>query len=151
MTSRADPSSDFADRPWMAGAQGPRPARPARVQVPDRGWLIACHLAPIALWIFYPYGAAILFPLLVWQLKAKPAGNERLTAHAIESLNYQINVTLLSLALMISVIGIVLLPILMVAAPLLAIIAGIKTAKGEDYRYPWIYRLIKDEGTAGVA
>ena len=145
MSSSAEPNSDFADRPWMAGAEMP-PRRPtARPALSDRGWLVACHLGPLVLWLLYPYGAAALVPLLIWQIKAKQDKNERLASHAIESLNFQLNLTLLSAALTITIIGVLFLPVLMVVGLVLTIKASYRTSKGEDFRYPWIYRLIKEE------
>lgn len=137
MPNTADPSSDFVDRPWMEGEPD--------VQASDdplRPWLIACHVAPLALWIFFPYGCAVILPLLIWQLKAKEEGDPRLTAHAIEALNFQINLTLAIIALSITIIGLVVVPVLMVAGLVFSGIATVKVWKGRDYRYPWIYRFV---------
>ncbi|MFT7485456.1 MAG: putative Tic20 family protein [Candidatus Paceibacteria bacterium] len=148
MTQSADPTSDFADRPWMEGAASPpKPGakKAPRVILQDRGWLVACHLAPLLLWVLYPYGCAALVPLLIWQVKARKEGNRRLTSHAIEALNFQLNLTLLGIALTITIIGVLLIPFVLVTGIVFATIASIKTYRGQDYRYPYIYRLIKED------
>lgn len=144
MSQAADPTSDFAERPWMDGAEQPEGKAPAKVDA-DRAWIVGCHVAPLLLWILYPYGSAVVIPLLIWQLKAKKDGNQRLASHAVESLNFQISLTLACIALSITIIGLALVPVVMIGGLVFSIIAGVKTYGGMDYRYPWIYRFIKDE------
>ena len=146
MTNTADPSSDFVDRPWMdddAGGQAHTD--------PMKPWLMACHVAPLALWIFFPYGCAVILPLLIWQLKAKKERDLRLTTHSIEALNFQINLTLAIIALSITIIGLIVVPIVMVAGLVYSGIATYKVWKGVDYRYPWIYRFVKADPSEASA
>lgn len=138
MTNTADPASDFADRPWMDGADASETTVAA-----DRNWLVAAHASPLLLWVLYPYGSALIIPLLIWQLKAKKEGNRPLIAHSVEALNFQINLTLACIALSVTIIGLFIVPIVMIAGLVFSLIASFKTYKGADYRYPWIYRFIK--------
>lgn len=139
MTNTADPaSSEFAERPWMDGAEAPGSAVDS-----ERGWLVAAHASPLLLWILYPYGSALIIPLLIWQLKAKKEDNQPLIQHSVEALNFQINLTLACIALSITIIGLFVVPVVMIAGLVFSIIASYKAYKGVDYQYPWICRLIK--------
>ena len=140
MSNTADPSSEFVDRPWMEGDPEPKPQA---VTDPLRPWLVAAHLGPLALWIFFPYGCAVIVPLLIWQLKAKKEEDQRLLVNSIEALNFQINLTLATVALSITIIGLAVVAVVMVAGLVFAGIAGWKVFKGQDYRYPWIYRFVE--------
>lgn len=136
----ADPSPEFVDRPWMGEQR-----EPESVVIADRGWLATSHAAPALLWILFPYGSALIVPLLIWQVKAEKEGNRPLILHSVEALNFQINLTLVCIALSISVIGLLVVPIVLIAGLVLSLIAGYKAYHGVDYRYPWIKRVIKVE------
>jgi uncharacterized Tic20 family protein len=152
MSIAAEPSSEFVDRPWMEGAEAPsakrftppRAAKP-RVVEADRGWMVACHLAPLAAWTSLPYLGCILIPLLIWQLKAKPEKNQRLASCAVEALNFQISLLIVSFILTVSVVGLVLLMPLMITGIVYSVIASVKTHKGEDFVYPHSHRFIKND------
>ncbi|MFT7670353.1 MAG: putative Tic20 family protein [Planctomycetota bacterium] len=135
----ADPSSEFVNRPWMDGDF----ETPKTTVSVNRNWLIASHLLPLALWIVYPFGSAVVVPLLIWQLKAKAEDNQEIAKHAVESLNLQINLTLLCIVLSITIIGLVAVPFVMIAGIVLPIIASYKAYHGTEYQYPWIKRLVK--------
>jgi|GEM_PF-2535100 len=139
MSNTADPPSDFVDRPWMEGAAPPLDEE-ARTQ---RAWLVAAHAAPLLLWVLYPYGSALIIPLLIWKLKAEKDGNEALVRQSVEALNFQINLTLACIALSITIVGLFVVPIVMVAGLVFSVIASVKTYRGKDYRYPWIVRLVR--------
>jgi uncharacterized Tic20 family protein len=64
---------------------------------------------------------------------------------ARESLNFQISLliyALISGVLVVVLIGLLLLPIIWVVGVILTIIASVKAANGEAYRYPLTIRLI---------
>ena|SRR6476620_4623111 len=65
------------------------------------------------------------------------------TAHARESLNFQITIFIIIVALVITVVGILLLWIVGILALVLVIMATIKASEGKLYRYPFSLRLIK--------
>ena len=99
-----------------------------------------CHLLPIA--------AGFLAPLVIWLIKKDQS--RFLDHHGRESLNFQLNVLILTLGLtiiaailMFFLIGILLLPLIFVVAILaivLEILAGIAANRGEWHRYPCTVR-----------
>jgi uncharacterized Tic20 family protein len=108
----------------------------------ERQWGLFAHLAALSGFII-PFGN-MLGPLIVWQIKK----NEMpfVDDQGKEALNFQITVTLAVLVciiLMFVLIGLLLLPIVGIAALVLTIIGGIKANEGERYRYPFALRLIK--------
>ena len=146
MTVTADPSSEFVDRPWMEGAEAPPPPpRPAAALVSNRGLRVLAHGSAVVSWLFLGYSPAIVVPLLIWQMKARKTGDAELARTAIEALNFQINVTLLSLVLSVTLIGIPLLPLVVVLGLVLTTIASVQVYRGKDYRYPWIHRFIQED------
>lgn len=65
--------------------------------------------------------------------------------HAREALNFQISLIIYvigSIVLMFVLIGLILLPVVLVFALVVMIIAGIKAANGEFYRYPLTLRFV---------
>jgi uncharacterized Tic20 family protein len=66
-------------------------------------------------------------------------------SQALEALNFQITVLIavvVSSVLILVLIGLVLLPIIGVAAFVLMILAAIAANRGEEYRYPLTLRLV---------
>ena len=112
-------------------AQGP-PMRPDE----EKMWAIGAHLGPLLL--------GFVAPLVVWLVfKDRSAFLDR---QGKEALNFQISFLIyfmVSAFLIILLIGLVLLPIVGVAWLVLMIVATIKSANFEDYRYPLIFRFIK--------
>lgn len=107
-----------------------------------RQWAMFCHFAAF-LGMVFPFGN-LLGPLIVWQIKKDL--DPFVDAQGKEALNFQISVSLaaiLCFILMVVVIGFPLLVLLGVAALVLTIIAGIKANEGQDYRYPFSWRLVK--------
>jgi hypothetical protein len=110
---------------------------------------MACHLSALA-GLIIPFGS-LLGPLLVWQIKKNQIPAVEL--HGKASLNFQLTVAiltviagLLAFALSFVCIGFILIPVvavLPIAGMVLAVIAGIKANNGEDYRYPYVWELIK--------
>jgi uncharacterized protein len=65
--------------------------------------------------------------------------------HAAEALNFQITVTIalfVSAILMLVLIGLILLPVVVIGAFVLEIIAAVAASRGEWYRYPVNLRLV---------
>jgi hypothetical protein len=108
----------------------------------DRTWGMICHLAALAGYVV-PFGN-VIGPLVVWQIKKD--NSEFVDHHGKEALNFQITVTIamfVSVVLILVVIGIFLLIAIPIIALVLVIIAAVKAANGEPYRYPMTIRLIK--------
>ncbi len=119
---------------------------PIEQQEPDKDarlWAMLAHLAGF-LGYFLPVVGNLIGPLIIWQLKKDL--HPYIDEQGKEALNFQITVViaaLVSLLLMIIAIGFVLMPVVIVGAVVLMIIAAIKTNEGVGYRYPFCLRLIK--------
>lgn len=107
----------------------------------ERTMAMLCHLAAFA-GVVIPFGN-IIGPLVIWLIKKD--SSPYIDYHGKEALNFQIAFTiymLISLLLMMVLIGFILLPVLGIAGLVLMIIAAIKAKDGEQYRYPYIFRLL---------
>ncbi|MCY1297431.1 hypothetical protein D9M70_468700 [compost metagenome] len=107
-----------------------------------RQWAMFCHFAAF-FGLVFPFGN-LLGPLIVWQIKKDL--DPFVDAQGKEALNFQITVSLAALVcflLMLVVIGFLLLGLLGIAALVLTVIAGVKANEGQDYRYPFCWRLLK--------
>jgi len=107
-----------------------------------RQWAMFCHFAAF-LGLVFPFGN-LIGPLIVWQIKKDlhPFVDDQ----GKEALNFQISVALaavLCFLLMVVVIGFPLLALLSVVAVVLVVIAGIKANEGQQYRYPFCWRLLR--------
>jgi uncharacterized Tic20 family protein len=100
----------------------------------DRVGAGAAHLLPLL-------GISIVGPLIMMLVAGKTSPHVR--RHAVEALNFQLTVLGGSLLLMITVVGVLLLPVLWVAAFVLSVIAGVSALAGGEYRYPLTVRLVK--------
>jgi uncharacterized Tic20 family protein len=105
---------------------------------------MACHLTPLIDFglTFLMYGFAL--PLILWLVKRDT--DPEVDYHGKESLNFQLNLLfwyLLSIPLSFCLIGIPLFFALWIGKIVLCVVAAVKTAEGERYRYPFIYRVIQ--------
>jgi uncharacterized Tic20 family protein len=108
----------------------------------EQNWAMGCHLAALAGFLI-PFGN-IIGPLVVWLIKR--AEYPLVDRHGKEALNFQITVSIalaVCVPLVFVLIGIPLIFIVAITALILTIIAAVKTANGEDYRYPFALRLLK--------
>lgn len=83
-------------------------------------------------------------PLIIWLMKKDQSSY--VEQHAKEALNFQISIYiygLVSSILIIVLIGIVLLFVLGIFAFVVILIATLKAAKGDLYRYPLTIRFLK--------
>jgi len=85
--------------------------------------------------------APILAPLIIYLVKKDESSY--VAWHARESLNFQITVVLVCILLVISVIGLLVVWAVGIAALILVIIATIRASEGKLYKYPFTWRLIK--------
>ena len=107
----------------------------------ERTYAMLAHLLAFTGYVI-PFGN-IIAPLVVWQVKKDQSAY--VTAHAKESLNFQISVTIyfvIALVLVLVLIGIPLLVGLGLFDLVLVIIAAIRANDGQPYRYPLCIRLI---------
>ena len=85
-------------------------------------------------------------PLVIWLINKDKSDKTWVIEEAKEALNFQITVLIAMFvcgALTLILIGLFLIPIVAIAALVLAIMAGLKANSGESYRYPFTLRLIK--------
>ena len=99
----------------------------------ERTLAILSHVLCVVVWLFPP--------LIIYLIKKDESAY--VSAHAKESLNFQITVALVSVILAITIIGIFLIWIVWVVAVVFEIIATIKASETKMYRYPLSLRLIK--------
>ena len=120
------------------------PAAPAAGEISQdqRQFAMFTHLSALC-GIIIPFGN-LIGPLVMWQIKK----NEMpfVDDQGKEAVNFQITVTIamiICFILMFVLIGMLLMPLVGLAALIFTIIAGIKANEGTAYRYPMTIRLIK--------
>ena len=113
----------------------------------ERLWAVAAHLASVIGWVGVPAGH-LLAPLLIWLFLRDRS--EFVRIQALESLNFQISVTIYSLAaaaVAFTVVGLVVavpaLFLLVLFDIVLTIVGAVRVSQGETYRYPLTIRLVK--------
>ncbi|MDY7081711.1 MAG: DUF4870 domain-containing protein [Halobacteria archaeon] len=114
---------------------------PDEITDDEKTWGVLAHLSMFA-GLVIPFGN-IFGPLAVWLIKGEES--EFVAAHAKESLNFQISMTIYTTIAALSIlilVGIVLLPILLLANPIMAIIATLKASEKEMYEYPLTIRIV---------
>lgn len=102
----------------------------------SRGWAVAAHLLPLL-------GLSLIGPLIIWLIKREE--DAFVEEHSREALNFQISVliyAIISAFLILLIIGIFMLIALAIFAFVAAILAAVKAANGEDFRYPLTIRLV---------
>jgi uncharacterized Tic20 family protein len=108
----------------------------------ERNWAVVLHLSVLA-GIFIPWGGFII-PFGIWLIKKQDSSF--IDRQGREVINFLITVTIAGLVgaiLSIILVGFAILALLVVAVFLLTILSAIKVSDGEDYRYPFILRLIR--------
>jgi uncharacterized Tic20 family protein len=85
--------------------------------------------------------APVLAPLVIYLIKKDES--TYISAHAKESLNFQITMMIIALILVISIIGLLFVWIVGIVALVFVVIASIKASEGKLYKYPFTIRLIK--------
>ncbi len=98
--------------------------------------IIACHLSGFI-------GVPIILPLIVYLVKKQESGP--VAAHAKEALNFHITLVIYALVaglLVLVGVGLVLLPLVALAALVFAVVAAIKASDSIFYRYPACIRFI---------
>ena len=92
----------------------------------------------------YLTSTTFIVPLIIWLLKKGEDGY--VEKHAKESLNFQISFVIYACIAWMSVfvmVGVLLLPAVVIAYMVFAIVASVKAYKGEDYKIPLCIRFIK--------
>lgn len=90
--------------------------------------------------------AGFIGPLIIWLINKDKADKGWLNGQAKEALNFQITIFIAYVVagvLTLVLIGMLLIPVILIANLVLCIMAGMKANEGVDYRYPATIRLIK--------
>jgi len=101
----------------------------------EKNWAMLCHLSAFA-GFFFPFGG-IIGPLICWLSRKDDSQWVNINGRA--SLNFQLSMLLymiLAAPLCIIIIGIPIIIFLVVLKVICIIIASVRAAKGEDFKYP---------------
>jgi uncharacterized protein len=101
-------------------------------------WPVVCHLLFLLTIPFFFVGTIATF--LVWQLAGKQ--DPHTEDQGREALNFQINIGILVFLLGLTCVGWPLLALIWVLAGIYCLVAASHAAQGENYRYPWILRIV---------
>jgi uncharacterized Tic20 family protein len=108
----------------------------------ERNWAMLSHLSALIGYFAIPFGNVIA-PLIIYLMKKDES--PFVAEQSMESLNFQISMSiymLISGVLVLILIGFLLLAAVWVVGVVLTVIASVKAANGEAYRYPLTIRLI---------
>ena len=131
----AEPETQAADAAQLDTAA----EEPYELSSESRNWATFAHLSAFVMFLGIP---SLLGPLVVWLAKKDDPYVE---AQAKEALNFNISMLIYAIVAGISillVIGIIALPAVFIAWFVLVIVAAIRSADGEQYRYPFTIRLV---------
>jgi uncharacterized Tic20 family protein len=101
----------------------------------ERNWAMFCHLSSFA-GFFFPFGG-IVGPLVCWL--SKKDESVWVYVNGRDSLNFQLSILLyitLTIPLCFIIIGFPIIGVLVLLKIICVIIASVKAAKGESFRYP---------------
>jgi uncharacterized protein len=108
----------------------------------DQNLAVIIHLS-LLMGIIIPFGGYAA-TLVLWLLKKD--NSPYIDEQGKEAVNFMLNILIVGTAatlLCVMLIGFLLMIPLVVAAFVMPVMAAIKISKGQDYKYPWVYRLIK--------
>ena len=109
------------------------------VSAEARNWATLSHLSAFVMFLGVP---AVIGPLVAWLIKKD---DPYIEDQAREALNFNISFMIYGIAagvLILLAIGLILLPAVLVTWFVLVILAAVKAARGEAYRYPFTMRLV---------
>lgn len=102
----------------------------------DKLFAVLCHLSTFL-------GVALILPLIVYLVKKSDSGF--VADQAGEALNFHLSLLIygvVGMVLTMVVIGVFMLIALGLATVVLSIVAAVKAASGENYRYPFTIRFV---------
>lgn len=108
----------------------------------ERNWAMLCHLSAFA-GFFFPFGG-IIGPLICWL--SRKDESVWVNVNGKNSLNFQLSMLLyivLVIPLCLIIIGIPIIFLLVTLKVICIIIASVKAAKGELFRYPLLIPFIQ--------
>jgi uncharacterized Tic20 family protein len=108
----------------------------------ERNWAMLCHLSAFA-GFFFPFGS-IIGPLICWLSRRDES--VWVNVNGRNSINFQLSILLyivLTIPLCFIIIGIPIFFLLVTLKVICIIIASVKAAKGELFRYPLLIPFIQ--------
>ena len=126
MTAQAAGTAPFA--PPAAGSLGDA----------DRNFGIAIHLSPLVAFVFAP---VLLAPLILWLIRKDQSSF--VDDHGREMLNALLSFVLYHIVAVITIIGMVALPVLYIVGVVNLVRGAVAAGRGELFRYPITIRFLK--------
>jgi len=123
-------------------APAPAPAQAGRLRQrklteSDRNYAVAMHLTPLAGFVFWPL---VFTPIVLWAIRKNDSEFD--DDHGREMTNALISFALYHVAAVITLIGVVALPVLYVIAVVNLVRGAVAAGRGEYFRYPITIRFI---------
>jgi len=104
----------------------------------DRHFGIAIHLSPLVAFLF---GPAILAPLVLWLIRKDES--PFVDDHGREMLNAILSFVVYHIVAILTVIGIIALPVLYIVGVVNLVRGAVSAGRGEFFRYPMTIRFLK--------
>lgn len=130
-----------------AAGFGSGPAAPTPPPAPaakSNGWAVFCHLGTLVDFSMPWFLVGWIPPLVIWL--AKKDEDPEIDYHGRESLNFQLNLIFWAIAafplICLCGVGIAIAFLLPFVKLVLVLIASIRAADGERFRYPYIFRIL---------
>ena len=123
---------------FVLSAQGPY-AEPAASPISDtdRHFGVGIHLSPLAAFVI---GPLILAPLVLWLIGRDKSGF--VDDHGREMINAPISFFIYNLVLVITIVGIIALPVLYIVGVVNLIRGAVAASRGDFFRYPMTIRFL---------
>ncbi len=130
----------------LKGVRPPRPKlassgrlRGGNLTESDRNFAIGMHLSPLVLSLFV-FPLSLLAPLVIWLVRRQESVFD--DDHGREIINFILSFLLWHLIAVITVVGVIFLPVLWVVAIVSCIRGAIAAGNGEYFRYPMTIRFL---------
>lgn len=135
------PPEDSADResPGAAFEQD----FPIEPPADAKAWIVAAHLLPLACYPLYwvpGSGVALIAPLVIARLRGDV--HPLVADQGREAFQFHLAAAALVFVLGLTIVGWFLAWVAVAVAFLMSILAAARACSGEEYRYPWIPRLL---------
>ncbi len=103
----------------------------------DRNFGLAIHLSPLVSFVFAP---ALLVPLVLWLIRKDES--PFVDDHGREMLNAILSFVLYHIVAVITIIGIIALPVLYIVGVVNLVRGAVSAGRGELFRYPMTIRFL---------
>ena len=134
----ADPAHHHHPTPQLAMSPAGR-LREAGLSDTDRNMAVATHLSPfLGFLVFGPLALAI--PLMLWLIRKSES--EFMDDHGREVINFCISFVLLHVVLVMTVVGVIGIPVLWIVGIVNVIRGSMAAGNSEYFRYPMTIRFL---------